>query len=60
MRYSIWYSNKNTQLILTIIINKINYRFRLPRPTLSEARPMRASPFLATPLVQQTANAFAV
>jgi len=33
VRYSNWYSNQNTKLILTIIINRINYRFKLPRPT---------------------------
>lgn len=38
VRYSNWYSNQNTKLILTIIINRINYRFKLPRPTNSKHR----------------------
>jgi len=46
MRYSIWYSNQNTQLILTIIINKINYRFRLPRPTTSSSKDVHGRLFL--------------
>ena len=46
VRYSNWYSNQNTKLILTIIINRINYRFKLPRPTTSTKKDVLGRLFL--------------
>ncbi len=46
VRYSNWYSNQNTKLILTIIINRINYRFKLPRPTTSSSKDVHGRLFL--------------
>ena len=46
VRYSNWYSNQNTKLILTITINRINYCFRLPRPTKSTKKDVQGRLFL--------------
>ena len=46
VRYSNWYSNQNTKPILTIIINRINYRFKLPRPTNSTSKDVHGRLFL--------------
>ncbi|TWC15940.1 hypothetical protein FBY05_11873 [Pseudomonas sp. SJZ083] len=56
VRYSNWYSNQNTKLILTIIINRINYRFKLPRPTTSTKKDVHGRLFLCLKIQRVTCS----